>query len=132
MADSNRANPTATPARDLTGRTLGDFRLLRLLGQGGMGEVYLADQISLQRQVALKVLREELVTDGKSARFRPAMAAPPPSQYRRHTRSANAMASTIAREYVPGRTAEASTARAALMRPSVMVLQDRRRFAARP
>jgi serine/threonine-protein kinase len=51
--------------RDLSGRTLGDFRVERLLGRGGMGEVYLAHQISLKRHVALKVLKPELVANPK-------------------------------------------------------------------
>jgi serine/threonine-protein kinase len=52
----------SVPARDLTGATLGDFQVERLLGRGGMGEVYLATQISLNRPVALKVLRPDLLT----------------------------------------------------------------------
>jgi serine/threonine-protein kinase len=49
--------------RDLTGMTLGDFRIERILGNGGMGEVYLARQLSLDRPVALKVLRPDLLAN---------------------------------------------------------------------
>jgi serine/threonine protein kinase len=34
---------------------LGDFRLLELLGEGAFGKAFLAEQVSLRRQVALKV-----------------------------------------------------------------------------
>src|SRR5262245_25895277 len=50
-------------ARDLTGKTLGDFQVERMLGRGGMGEVYLARQISLNRPVALKVLRTDMLSN---------------------------------------------------------------------
>jgi len=40
----------------LVGRTLGGYRIEKLLGAGGMGAVYLAHQISLDRKVAFKIL----------------------------------------------------------------------------
>src|SRR6516225_8201897 len=55
-------DPALRVQRDLTGAVLGDFQVERLLGRGGMGEVYLATQISLNRPVALKVLRPDLLT----------------------------------------------------------------------
>ncbi|MGE3314025.1 MAG: serine/threonine protein kinase [Planctomycetaceae bacterium] len=42
---------------------IGEFRVLRQIGRGGMADVFLADQTSLNRQVAVKVLRPELLTD---------------------------------------------------------------------
>ena len=48
---------------DLSGRLLGDFQLLRRLGRGAMAEVYLAEQCSLKRRVAMKILRPELADD---------------------------------------------------------------------
>jgi serine/threonine protein kinase len=39
---------------------IGDFKVIRKLGQGGMGAVYLAHQISLDRPCALKVMAKEL------------------------------------------------------------------------
>ncbi len=60
----------ATPAE------LGGFRLLRRLGGGGMGVVWLADQTSLGRQVALKLMRPGFHRDAKTReRFRREVSA---------------------------------------------------------
>jgi serine/threonine protein kinase len=50
---------------------LGDYRIVREIGRGGVGVVYEAEQISLGRRVALKVLPGHVVGDRKSLeRFR--------------------------------------------------------------
>ena len=60
------ASPAA-PSRE----PLGDFRLIREVGRGGMGVVYEAEQISLRRQVALKVLPFAATLDSRQLqRFR--------------------------------------------------------------
>jgi serine/threonine-protein kinase len=66
-----RALPTDAAAPDLSGQTLGDFHIIRRLGQGGMGQVYLAEQRSLKRKVALKFLRPDLAANPTAVnRFR--------------------------------------------------------------
>jgi len=46
---------------NLVGQTLGQYQLRELLGVGGMGAVYRAYQISLKREVAVKIISPELV-----------------------------------------------------------------------
>ena len=78
MPQPPTADPPATPPPplpDLTGRTLGDYQILRRLGTGGMGQVYLARQMSLKREVALKLVARrygyELDRAGSASRPRP-------------------------------------------------------------
>ena len=56
--------------RSLTGEVVSHYRLLEVIGIGGMGLVYRAEDIKLQRQVALKFLPEESAKDPAAlARF---------------------------------------------------------------
>ncbi|HSK02053.1 MAG TPA: serine/threonine-protein kinase, partial [Kofleriaceae bacterium] len=73
--------PASTPATAATlpyepgegplaeGTRVGDFRIRGLLGEGAMGEVYLAQDLTLGRRVALKLFKRSVVQDDVAERF---------------------------------------------------------------
>ena len=61
--------PRPGAPRLVDGQLWGPYRVIRLLGRGGMGEVYEAEQLQTGRRLALKVLRNTLRGDEDRARF---------------------------------------------------------------
>jgi serine/threonine-protein kinase len=107
-------------AEQVVGQTLaGRYRVLSLLGAGGMGRVYLAEDAELGRRVALKFLPEHLTHDAEQVR-----------RFRQEARAASALnhpniitvyeineaggASVIASEYIEGETLRARLSRGAM------------------
>ena len=65
-----RPGPAASPSAPAL-RQVGDYRVIREVGRGGMGVVYEAEQVSLGRRVALKILPGVVAKDRKALeRFR--------------------------------------------------------------
>ena len=61
----------------MIGQTVGHYRIISKLGQGGMGEVYLAEDTRLDRKAAIKLLPVEWASDAERRRrfFKEAKAA---------------------------------------------------------
>jgi serine/threonine protein kinase len=57
--------PEPTPVPDELG-WLGDYRVLKVLGSGGMGVVFLAEDVRLRRQVAVKAMKPGLAANAKA------------------------------------------------------------------
>jgi len=112
------------PQADLLGQRIGDYQVLRRLGSGGMADVYLADQISLRRKVALKVLKAELEKDeGYVKRFvREAQAAAALVQsniVQIYEVGQKDGVHYIAQEYIPGRNLRQFIARFGAVQPAM-------------
>jgi serine/threonine-protein kinase len=109
---------------DLTGKTIGDYLILRRLGRGGMADVYLSRQVSLDRSVAFKVLHADLARDRTYV-----------DRFKREARAAAALVHAnivqifevgqhdeiyfIAQEYVPGRNLKQHLLRTGAIAPSL-------------
>lgn len=126
MTDANPVLPGRHVPRDLSGCQLGDYHILHRLGRGGMAEVYLADQQSLGRKVALKVLNERFASDQAYVR-----------RFQNEARSAAALMHAnivqifevgcrdgvhfIAQEYVPGKNLRQVIARHGPFEPRLAI-----------
>src|SRR6267154_1890962 len=109
----------ARTVQPLAGRLLGHFRILRPLGHGAMGEVYLAEDLKLGRQVALKLLPVEFQHDAERVRWfereaRAAAALNQPNIVTVHEVGESDGRIFIASEFIEGETLAQRLSRSAL------------------
>ncbi len=61
--------PQAPPAPSLVGEVIdGRYRIFKKLGEGGMGEVYAAEHVHIEKQFALKLLKAEIVSNAEAVK----------------------------------------------------------------
>jgi tetratricopeptide (TPR) repeat protein/tRNA A-37 threonylcarbamoyl transferase component Bud32 len=70
LVDGSLVQSQARVGELKAGDELGDCRVISLLGEGGMGEVYLAEDAALERRVAVKLLKRRLNEMDLARRFR--------------------------------------------------------------
>lgn len=62
-APRKKGSSSIEPSRPIEGKMLGGYKVKKRLGAGGMGAVYLAEQVNLDRDVALKILPSKYASD---------------------------------------------------------------------
>ncbi len=89
VLEKARPKPNTRVATNMP-KVVGDYRIIRELGRGGMGVVYEAEHMTLRRHVALKTLPTERMLDPKSLlRFRREARAAADAPYEHRTRVRN-------------------------------------------
>jgi len=109
MTEDQIRDEAASEAPSLIGRSVGHCRILSLLGKGGMGEVWLADDTQLPRKVAVKLLPVEFTADSDRVRrfaqeARAASALNHPNIITIHEIGEAGKTHFIVTEYVEGKT----------------------------
>jgi eukaryotic-like serine/threonine-protein kinase len=97
------------PSESIIGQTIGSYEILSLIGSGGMGEVYLAHDVRLDRRIALKFLPEQFTSDPAQVRrfereARAASALNHPNIITIYEVGQEGNAHFIATEFIEGRT----------------------------
>src|SRR3982751_5999462 len=69
LAVPGRTGADAAPEPPAVERRVGPYRLLEIIGEGGMGEVWLPEPLEPRRKVALKLIKAGMDTKQVVARF---------------------------------------------------------------
>ncbi|MEP6925453.1 MAG: protein kinase [Pyrinomonadaceae bacterium] len=116
------------------GHPIGRYKILEMLGAGGMGEVYLAEDVRLNRKVALKILPESFAGDAhRLGRFeqeaRAASALNHPNILTVHEFGAEGGVHFLATEWVEGQTLREKINDGGLTVPDALNIAEQTAFA---